>query len=79
MFFTSLLHRAEYWLSAGERARRLHERWLTRAMARPDRYPTIPVRPVSEGGFASLHTTAHGAQWAAGWWESTLGLMDDDE
>jgi hypothetical protein len=60
--------------SAAERARRLHSEWLTRALRRGGGagVPRIPVRAVSEGGFAPVMGTAEGREWAEGWWSLTL-------
>ena len=67
-------------ISAGERARRLHEAWLTRALSSPSRaWPVIPVRRVSDGGFNRLMSGASGRAWAERWWESTLGQLEEGE
>lgn len=60
-------------LSAGERARRLHETWLTAAL-RDARLclPRIPIRRVRDGGFAMTMSTTHGRRWAQSWWDTTL-------
>jgi hypothetical protein len=49
-----------------------HARWLSWAVRRGRHMPRIPVRKVSEGGFARLMTTRRGRQLAADWWEDAL-------
>jgi len=72
-----LSHRIVNLETAGERARRLHARWLTRAFTDPNfRQPRIPVRPVALGGFSRLTATARGRAWADAWWESALSCPD---
>ncbi len=63
-------------LSAGEKARRLHSAWLTRALVDPGRFPRIPARKVSEGGFSMLMKSQRGRAWAEGWWGDTLDGME---
>ena len=70
------------WLSAGERARLVHERWLSWALGSdgPRRtLPVIPLRAVRDGGFGGLMRTAEGRAWAEAWWESALARVDDEE
>jgi hypothetical protein len=63
--------------TAGERARRLHGAWLTRALTDSSRaYPRIPVRPVHEGGFAAVTATVAGRAWADGWWGQALERVE---
>ncbi|MCA9277861.1 MAG: hypothetical protein H6815_03645 [Phycisphaeraceae bacterium] len=61
----------------GERARWETERFINWALANNVQLPRIPTCPVSEGGFASLHTD-EGQQRAAMWWESTLDAVERD-
>lgn len=64
-------------ISAGERARRLHGAWLTRALADPRRrFPRIPTRPVRDGGFSAVTATPAGRAWATAWW---AGAFDELE
>jgi len=66
-------------LSAGERARMLHGRWLSRALAQPRRvWPMIPLRRVSDGGFQRLMSSSEGRAWAEAWWDSTLAVVPDE-
>ena len=58
-----------------ERMIREHAQWLTRATRLGYRCPRIPVRKVSEGGFARLMTSRAGRLYAAGWWESALDRL----
>lgn len=55
-----------------QRLIRAHAGWLNRAVRQADQYPRIPVRPVSEGGFARLMARREGRSIAAWWWESAL-------
>lgn len=59
--------------------RRVHERWLTRAMASPARYPRIPVRRVADGGFAPLVSRPGGRELADRWWTIALDRVDGGE
>lgn len=63
-------------ITAGEKARRLHSAWLTRALAEPSRFPRIPARPVRDGGFRRLVATPRGRAWADGWWSDTFDTLD---
>lgn len=64
-------------ISAGERARREHSAWLTRAMSDPRaRLPRIPTRPVEEGGFAPVVATRAGRAWAESWWGGAFERME---
>lgn len=66
-------------LTASEKARLLHGRWLTRALgSRRQPWPVIPLRRVSEGGFSPLMSSREGRAWAEAWWESTLGLVPEE-
>ncbi|MCA9311623.1 MAG: hypothetical protein KDA21_10485 [Phycisphaerales bacterium] len=62
------------WL--GEKARRVHEAWLTRALQEPERWPRIPTRRVADGGFDGVMSSAEGRAWAHGWWDRTLVEAD---
>lgn len=59
-------------LSARQRMIREHNWWLNRALRRPDQFPRIPVRRVSEGGFARLMTRPTGRRIAFEWWKAAL-------
>ena len=63
-------------LSTRERMIREHAQWLTRAVRRPRGYPRIPVRKVSEGGYAGLMASPNGRSIADGWWHSALERLD---
>jgi hypothetical protein len=55
---------------------REHSSWLSR-MLRQRRMPVrIPVRKVSEGGFARLMATEPGRQMAADWWHAMLDRLE---
>jgi hypothetical protein len=58
--------------------RRRHSAWLTRAMRRPSRYPRIPTRRVSDGGFSAVVATPTGREWADQWWAETLQMEELD-
>lgn len=60
----------------GEKARREHSAWLTRALAGTRRYPEIPVRPVQDGGFDELRNRPNGLKLAARWWRMALRRVD---
>lgn len=57
-------------------ARRVHEVWLSRAVEAGRAYPQIPLRAVSEGGYAEVVSSAAGRAWADGWWSQALELVD---
>lgn len=61
----------------GAIARKLHSRWLSRAVESRRPYPKIPVRPVREGGFTGLTSTPEGRLMCDGWWYMALGQVDD--
>lgn len=63
-------------LDAGERARRLHESWLTMAMAKPAIVPRIPIRAVRDGGFDNLRARPGGRNLAEAWWGEALEAPD---
>ena len=63
---------------AGERARRVHEAWLTRVMETGMPVPRIPVRLVADGGFAVLVADPVGRRWADTWWKLALERLDPD-
>jgi len=44
---------------------------------RVERLPRIPVKKVSEGGFAGLMSTPAGRYRAERWWERALEQVDD--
>ena len=62
---------------AGERARREHAQWLTRAtMGGGVRAPRIPVRKVSEGGYEFVRNSPDGREWADAWWKGAFRSTD---
>lgn len=64
-------------LDRGEVARRIHSRWLTRALAgEQGRLPRIPVRRVSEGGFDAMMARTRGRAAAERWWLIALNRVD---
>ncbi len=65
-------------LSAAEKARLMHSRWLSRALAERGRaWPVIPLRRVSEGGFSAMLALPQGRAWAERWWEEALVRLED--
>lgn len=58
--------------------RLVHERWLTRAVRSPGRYPRIPTRRVDTGGFSALLSRPGGGELAERWWELALERVDLD-
>lgn len=66
-------------LPAGLRMIREHSAWLTRMLGRSGdrRVPRIPVRRVSEGGFAKMMSTPAGRHRAERWWDRTLEKIRD--
>jgi hypothetical protein len=63
-------------MDEGEKARLVHSRWLTDALASCKHYPRIPVRPVITGGFSRLMNRGNGPQRAQRWWEIALGRLE---
>lgn len=64
-------------LSAGERVRREHERWLTLALSRRGPAPPrIPVRKVDEGGFAAMLAAPGGRERAEQWWMDAFAALE---
>lgn len=78
MGFSSVFQGGSVVLWAGEKARALHGAWLTRALAGGAKFPVIPTRRVSDGGFGTLMSTAAGRAWAQSWWDRALGSLDDE-
>ncbi len=76
--FERLFHRGDI-RDPGEQFRRVHEEWLTRALASRREYPRIPVRRVDEGGFDALRARAHGPARARRWWSLVLERLDPIE
>lgn len=64
-------------LEAGELARRVHERWLARALERGTPYPRIPVRPMITGGFAPMMSRENGVKRAEQWWAAAFKRMEE--
>ncbi|TVQ63658.1 MAG: hypothetical protein EA379_03425 [Phycisphaerales bacterium] len=63
----------------GERVRSAVEHWLNWALTLPEsRFPRIPLRRVSEGGFDDLLARPHGRRVAARWWARALDNDDLD-
>ena len=59
--------------------RRIHERWLTRAMQSGKPYPRIPIRRVDElgrGGFDDVRTRPEARARADRWWSLALDRVD---
>jgi hypothetical protein len=63
-------------MSPGERARRMHERWLNEAVRSGRQYPRIPARRVDVGGMEPLMNSRRGREWAQRWWERVLDRAD---
>ena len=66
-----------YFEEAGERARRMHSAWLTRALAEDRQYPRIPCRRAEEGGFGPLLDKPNGKDLAERWWSLALSRVDE--
>jgi hypothetical protein len=63
-------------LTAGERARLLHSRWLTDAMRSGRPMPRIPLRRVEEGGWEELLARPKGRDVAERWWRRALRWVE---
>ncbi len=61
------------WEEAGERARKAHSEWLTKALRSGSKVPRIPLRRVSDGGWDSMMATEEGRCWATEFWQSAIG------
>lgn len=64
--------------SRGALFRRMHERWLTRALKSPSKYPRIPIRRVDEGGFDHVRSQPQARARADQWWGLALERVDSD-
>ncbi|MBL9030663.1 MAG: hypothetical protein JNM80_03025 [Phycisphaerae bacterium] len=56
--------------------RRVHESWLTRALASRRVYPEIPLRREDQGGFDALRASPTGRAHADLWWSIALARVD---
>lgn len=56
--------------------RRVHERWLTRALSSRKAYPRIPIRRVDHGGFDLVRSQPAARARADRWWELALERVD---
>ncbi len=66
-------------MTSSEVACRMMELWLTWALRQPrDAFPRIPLRPVSDGGFAGLTARPEGRRAASRWWEEATDRIDAD-
>lgn len=72
-----LFHRGLDLPTPGERMRRMHEEWLSRALRRPDGAPRIPVRRVDQGGFSALLAAPGGRERADQWWIEVFAAIDN--
>lgn len=59
-----------------EAFRRVHERWLSQALRRPERLPRIPICAVSKGGFSRLMASPAGRRAIERWWDRVLSSSD---
>lgn len=67
------------WETPSERAVRLLEGWLNRALDMPEgTYPRIPLRMAREGGWQTVLTSDAGRAWAEGWWASAFAGVEID-
>ncbi|MCL4211023.1 MAG: hypothetical protein HRU76_08155 [Phycisphaeraceae bacterium] len=60
---------------------RYHGHWLSLALRSHRVFPRIPLRKVSEGGFAALLASPDGRRTADTWWSAALqtsGLSVDE-
>jgi hypothetical protein len=64
--------------SRAEEFRRVHERWLSRALASSRPIPRIPLRRVDRGGFDALRARPGGRALAERWWSLALAIADSD-
>ena len=55
---------------------RYHQRWLSRMLKSRRQPPRIPVRRVTEGGFAFLAARPEGRLLAETWWEQALDRVE---
>jgi hypothetical protein len=62
-----------------ERFRRVHETFLSRALASRAVFPRIPVRRVDRGGFDSLRARPGGRDACERWWSSAFDRLDHAE
>jgi len=58
--------------STGERFRAEHSRFLSAALTRPEAYPRIPSKRVSEGGYDRLMASDSGREHTRRWWSIAL-------
>lgn len=58
--------------------RRVHSRWLSRAMRAGYVAPRIPTRRVDEGGYEPVMASPEGRAWAAEWWDRALASPDPE-
>jgi hypothetical protein len=56
--------------------RRMHERWLTRALSSGRAYPRLPIRRVDQGGFDAVRREPAARARADRWWELALDRVD---
>jgi len=63
-------------LNPGERMILEHARWLSWALRKGRRMPRIPVRKVSDGGFARMMATRRGRAYASNWWGEALDRVE---
>ncbi len=75
MFFRRLDDRWDA-MTAGERARLLHSRWLTQALRSDREFPRIPLRRVEEGGWETLLAKPKGRGVAERWWRRALRWVE---
>jgi hypothetical protein len=68
--------RKEVVSEAGARMRAAHSAWLTRATQTPEKYPRIPLRLVSDGGFDELMARPRGRMAAERWWDRTFQRVE---
>jgi len=65
-------------LDHGRRARKAHERWLTKALRSGHPTTRIPMRETRLGGFDHIMRTPGGQLWAEKWWADTFRSQDSD-
>ncbi len=59
--------------------RRVHERWLDRAIRSGMDLPRIPLRRVDQGGFDDLLARPRGREVAWRWWRRVFSRLPDGE
>ena len=62
---------------AGARFRAEHSAFLTKALLGGRRYPRVPKKKCSQGGYSGLLKLDTGEKHAAMWWGLAMSKLDD--